>query len=216
MNGDTSQIITQFFPLFTAVVGALAGAFLNNVYNIKNQRENIRREKLSKSYFYILKYINTIQDITTKDVLNDMKDSSKYEGLETSIIIDIMDCELKDYYKDKDKYTEEIKELEKSIELLQINEKTYKEACIIKDEFLDQEFVLFNLYASKEVKKAWFKLYAVVHGGYNRNRDDQYKAFVVENNEKDYKNVFFDAYEKLYQAIRKDLGIKNDNDLISK
>lgn len=223
MNDNTTLIITQVISISGAILGAIVGAVLTHIFNKKHEekaerldKEKIRREKLSKSYKYILKYINKVQFITTKDVLNSMKNSTKYDGLETSEIIYKMYSDLEKYDSNKEKYSDEIKELEDSIELLRYNERMYIEACEIEEEFKNKEYEVFLLYASREVKMAWSRLKVIVDSGYKRNSKSEYKAFILDTDDKYHDNIFVDAYEELYEAIRKDLDITIQNDLISK
>lgn len=207
------------WPVITLLIGGVFQFLLtlvNDKIKDKKDKENDRRKYLKKSYDYILKYVNKIPIITTKDVLNSMRDSTRYDGLETSDIIYKMYSDLEKYDSNKEKHADEIKELEENIELLKYNKSMYREACEIAEEFKSKEYEVFLLYASREVKLAWSRLKSIVDSGYKRNSKGEYKAFIVETDDKNHDNIFVDAYEKLYSAIRKDLDIKIDNDIISK
>ena len=207
------------WPVITLLIG---GAFqflltlANDKIKDKKDKEKDRRKYLKKSYDYILKYLNKIPITTTKDVLNSMRDSIRYDGLETSDIIYKMYSDLAKYDSNKEKHADEIKELEESIELLKYNERMYREACDIAEEFKSKEYGVFNLYASRDAKMTWSRLKVIVDSGYKKDSKGEYKAFIVETDDINFDNKFVDAYEKLYSAIRKDLDIKIDNDILSK
>ncbi|WP_215491985.1 hypothetical protein [Fenollaria sporofastidiosus] len=210
---------SHMWPVITLLIGGVFQFLLTlatDKIKDKKDKENERRKCLKKSYDYILKYLNKIPITTTKDVLNSMRDSTRYDGLETSDIIYKMYSDLEKYDSNKEKHVDEIKELEDNIDLLKYNERMYREACDIAEEFKSKEYEVFNLYASREVKMAWSLLKVIVDSGYKRDSKGEYKAFIIETDDINFDNKFVDAYEKLYSAIRKDLDIKIDNDIITK
>lgn len=182
----------------------------------KKEKANDRRKYLKNSYDYILKYVNKISIITTKDVLNNMKDPNVYIGMTTDEIIYNLANESIFYSKQGEDNYDDLKECDACIELLENNFKDYKEAKEIESQFKIKEYHNFTLYAPRSVIYAWTCLRAIVDKGFELNDSGEYEAFIVNNSDKTNDNIFVDAYEKLYKEIKKDLDIPINNKLFDK
>lgn len=210
---------SQMWPVITLLIGGVFQFLLtlaNDKMKDKKDKEKDRRKYLKNSYDYILKYINKIPIITTKDILNNMKDPNAYRGMTTDEIIYNLANESIFYSKQGEDNYEDLKECDDYIELLENNLKEYNEAVEIESQFKTKEYHNFTLYAPRSVIDAWTSLRAIVDKGFELNDAGEYEAFIVNTDDKYHDNVFVDAYEELYEAIRKDLDVKIDNDIISK
>lgn len=178
---------SQMWPVITLLIG---GAFqflltlVNDKIKEKKDKEKDRREYLKKSYDYILKYINKMPIITTKDILNNMKDPNAYRGMTTDEIIYNLANESIFYSKQGEDNYEDLKECDDYIELLENNLKEYNEAVEIESQFKTKEYHNFTLYAPRSVIDAWTSLRAIVDKGFELNDAGEYEAFIVNTDDK--------------------------------
>lgn len=210
---------SQMWPVITLLIGGVFQFLLtlaNDKIKDKKEKANDRRKYLKNSYDYILKYVNKIPIITTKDVLNNMKDPNVYIGMTTDEIIYNLANESIFYSKQGEDNYEDLKECDDYIELLENNLKEYNEAVEIESQFKTKEYHNFTLYAPRSVIDAWTSLRAIVDKGFELNDAGEYEAFIVNNSDKTNDNIFVDAYEKLYKEIKKDLDIPINNKLFDK
>lgn len=162
-------VIVSVTTLLSAVVGAFLTYFLQRKIEKKKlleERAKERREILLGVYKQLLKIINFYPDEAPIDLLNYIEYPPNYKRENFKAIQDTLEYQIQDYMKDERKNLVEIANREYCIRELDRMEKEYFEAKEMYKDFIKNDKVIIDLYASIGVKNALVDLEVLINNAF--------------------------------------------------
>ncbi|WP_221637602.1 hypothetical protein [Listeria booriae] len=206
------------------LVGAIIGGIIGVLGTIITQRGSrkvkesewrqkeyqAKRETLTEVYKSLISIINLFPDESPNDILRNIEYAPNYCLENYDAVFSILDIKFKDYetqisipnidYERKNSIRTEISNINYAKEKLAVNKNSYQKAVKEYTSFIDSDKIVFDLYASRNVRSWLVRFEIIIHNvfisGYSVGDPDD----PLENTIKIYRR-------ELINAMRKDIGI---------